>query len=133
MDGDIYQATFNRPNGILFGEDETTLYVTDFGTKNLRIISDVTLSTTDNSLKNSEVQLVPNPATDRLTIQISTSEAGDARLKVYDVLGKTLFSSELILNGNLASSNIDVSAWNSGTYFVEITSQNGAITKRFIR
>lgn len=133
IDGDISQATFNRPNGILFNEDETTLYITDFGSKNLRIISDVTLSAKDNKLKNSEVQLAPNPATDTLNIRINTSEIGDATLKVYDILGKTIFSSELILNGNLASSIVDVSAWNSGTYFVEITSRNGAITKRFIR
>ncbi|MEM7085619.1 MAG: T9SS type A sorting domain-containing protein [Bacteroidota bacterium] len=133
VDGDISQATFNRPNGILFSEDETKLYITDFGSKNLRIITGVTLSSRDNRLNESEVQLVPNPAVDLLNIQINTSEIGNATLKVYDVLGKTLFSSELILNGNLASSAVDVSAWNSGTYFVEITSQNGTITKRFIR
>lgn len=132
-DGDISQATFNRPNGILFSDDETILYITDFGSKNLRIITGVTLSANDNKLNTSDVQLVPNPATDRLNIQINTSEIGDATLIVYDVLGKTIFSSKLILNGNLASSIVDVSAWNSGTYFVEITSQNGAITKRFIR
>jgi len=132
-DGDISQATFNRPNGILFSDDENILYITDFGSKNLRIITGVTLSVNDNTLNRSDVQLVPNPATDKLNIRINTSEIGDASLKVYDVLGKTLFSSELILNGNLASSIVDVSAWNSGTYFVEITSQNGSITKRFIR
>lgn len=133
IDGDISQATFNRPNGILFSEDETTLYITDFGSKNLRIITGVTLSVGDNKIKNSEVQLYPNPSTDILNVRINTSEIGDATLKVYDILGKTLFSSELILNGNLASTTVDVSAWNSGTYFAEITSQNGAITKRFIR
>jgi len=133
VDGPISQATFNRPNGILFGEDGTTLYITDFGSKNLRIISGVTLSIHDNKLKNSEVQLAPNPATDRLNVRINTSEIGDATFKVYDVLGKTVFSSELLLNGNLATKDLDVSAWNSGTYFVEITSQKGVITKRFIR
>ncbi|MBL4662453.1 MAG: T9SS type A sorting domain-containing protein [Flavobacteriaceae bacterium] len=133
MDGDIAQATFNRPNGIAFSEDETTLYITDFGTKNLRIITGVVLSAGDISLKNSEVKLFPNPTTNLLNIQINTSETGSATLKVYDILGKTLFSSELILNGNLTSSKVDVSAWNSGTYFVEIISQNGSITKRFIR
>lgn len=131
-DGDLSQATFNRPNGILFSEDETTLYITDFGSKNLRIITGVTLSVSDDKLNKNEVQLFPNPAKDVLNVRINTSEIGDATLKVYDILGKTLFSSELILNGNLASSKLDVSAWNSGTYFVEITSQNGAITKRFI-
>ena len=132
-DGDISQATFNRPNGIAFSEDETILYITDFGSKNLRIITGVTLAANDNKLNTSDVQLAPNPAGDTLHIRINTSEVGDATLKVYDVLGKILFSSELILNGNLVSNKIDVSAWNSGSYFVEITTQNGAITKRFIR
>ncbi len=38
-DGDISEATFNLPNGILAGRDQKTLYVSDAGTKNLRIIT----------------------------------------------------------------------------------------------
>lgn len=38
-DGDISEATFNFPNGILASRDQKTLYVTDAGTSNLRIIS----------------------------------------------------------------------------------------------
>ncbi len=39
MDGDISEATFNFPNGILASRDQKTLYVSDAGTSNLRIIS----------------------------------------------------------------------------------------------
>ncbi|GAA4275239.1 SMP-30/gluconolactonase/LRE family protein [Aquimarina gracilis] len=38
-DGEISEATFNFPNGILASRDQKTLYVSDAGTKNLRIIS----------------------------------------------------------------------------------------------
>lgn len=37
-DGDISEATFNFPNGILASRDGKTLYVSDAGTSNLRII-----------------------------------------------------------------------------------------------
>ncbi len=39
QDGDITEATFNFPNGILASKDQKTLYVSDAGTKNLRVIS----------------------------------------------------------------------------------------------
>lgn len=38
-DGDISEATFNFPNGILASRDQKTIYVSDAGTKNLRIIT----------------------------------------------------------------------------------------------
>ncbi len=38
-DGDVSEATFNFPNGILSSRDQKTLYVSDAGTSNLRIIS----------------------------------------------------------------------------------------------
>ncbi|WP_299894426.1 hypothetical protein [uncultured Aquimarina sp.] len=37
-DGDISEATFNFPNGILASRNQKTLYVSDAGTSNLRII-----------------------------------------------------------------------------------------------
>ncbi len=39
VDGDISEATFNYPNGILASKDQKTLYISDAGTSNLRIIS----------------------------------------------------------------------------------------------
>ncbi|MBQ4818955.1 SMP-30/gluconolactonase/LRE family protein [Aquimarina sp. MMG016] len=38
-DGDLSEATFNFPNGIVASRDQKTLYVSDAGTNNLRIIS----------------------------------------------------------------------------------------------
>jgi len=38
QDGDVSEATFNFPNGILASRDGKTLYVSDAGTSNLRII-----------------------------------------------------------------------------------------------
>jgi len=37
-DGDISEATFNFPNGILASKDQKTLYVSDIATRNLRVI-----------------------------------------------------------------------------------------------
>lgn len=38
-DGDISEATFNFPNGIVASRDQKTLYISDAGTSNLRIIT----------------------------------------------------------------------------------------------
>lgn len=40
-DGDISEASFNQPNGIFFNKSNSTLYVTDFGSKKLRVITGI--------------------------------------------------------------------------------------------
>ena len=133
LDGDISVATFNRPNGILFNEAEDTMYITDFGSKNLRIISGIVLSTEDVTMNKSEVRLFPNPSESELNIRAITNDTDRFTVNVIDISGKAIFSSEGMPDGTIISESIDVSSWSQGLYLVEIISGNSTVTKKFIR
>ena len=131
MDGDIDQATFHTTNGIIFNEVEDTMYITDFGTKNIRVISDVILSFGEEVLNLKSLQLFPNPAI--TTLNVRTYVDGDYQLNVYNILGETVFSVEENFQNNSISKSIDISSLPSGVYLVKVTSQNITSVKRFIK
>jgi len=74
---------------------------------------------TDNSFK-----LYPNPAKTLVNITASTNVGIIATVKIYDLTGKTIYTSK----ANAASLAIDSSAFASGNYFVEVVSSANAKT-----
>lgn len=81
--------------------------------------SDITLA----SKKNTLVQITPNPAHEELKIELDSQIKGHANYKIFNQSGK-LISKEKIL-GN--SQTIDVSALNSGLYFLQLSDKNNAV------
>lgn len=89
-------------------------------------LESLTLST--NRFQTNEFSIAPNPAKNRLNI-ILPSGIANAKVAVFDVLGKMVYSGDI---SNLSSS-INVSNWNSGVYLVKVTSNDVTQTKRFIK
>jgi sugar lactone lactonase YvrE len=133
MDGDISVATFDRPNGILANAAGDVLYVTDFGSKNLRIISDVILAAEDLKFDESSFVVFPNPAQDSISVQGILSEANFCNILVFDVLGKEIYKRHVQIEAASIFETIDSSSWNSGVYFIQLTSGNSSIMKRIIK
>lgn len=73
---------------------------------------------------NSFIQVFPNPTSDFITVKLDKAEQFKSA-KIMDVLGK------IILTTNQAS--IDISNFESGIYFMEITTTEGKVVKRIIR
>ena len=133
MDGDISEATFNTPNGILFNDTGDTMYVTDFGTKNLRVISDIVLATNDIVLKKNSVQLWPNPSDGILNLTLDIQGASTYSLNIYNLLGQMLFSTDEEAEGSIISKKLTVDFLNSGVYFIKVSVDGNEITKQFIK
>ncbi|MEZ4777937.1 MAG: T9SS type A sorting domain-containing protein [Flavobacteriaceae bacterium] len=129
MDGDISVATFHTPNGILFDEPNDRILITDFGTKNLRIISGVTLGNDNFQWNNTAVAVVPNPVSSTFEIQFKDNVITTFGLKVYDGLGKLILDEENIR----PESKIDASSWNNGVYFLKIQTEKGIIQKKIVK
>jgi len=90
---------------------------------------DVLLGVTTNDIEDTLV-LYPNPVADLITIEKNSTTEIES-IAIHNTLGqlvKTLAGSELS-----SSSSIDVSALKTGTYFMEITSNNGKTTKKFVK
>ena len=70
----------------------------------------------------------PNPARERMNIDLNP-RIQNARLQVYDVLGKRVVDKEI----SDIDASVNVSSWNSGIYIVRVISGDLSETKRFVK
>lgn len=70
--------------------------------------------------------IYPNPVQNSLTVNLKDSET--ASLVIYNSIGQVVMSSEITQN-----SEINTSALNSGIYTIEIMTENGVATMKFIK
>ena len=93
-DGDASVARFNRPNGIAVSVTGDTMFISDFGSKSIRMITDldaVPTNSRDLSLAvSTTLEVVPNPATERFTITLDLPEKLEASLVLLDAEGKQI-------------------------------------------
>ncbi len=133
QDGDISEATFHTPNGIAFSDNEDTMYITDFGSKNLRVISDVVLATNSNELKKSEVIIYPNPVINKVNIETKIQNDSNYKIIVSDVLGKTIYTFEGVSENLKIETTINMESWNNGIYFLKLEVGKSMMTKKIIK
>ncbi|PQJ78028.1 choice-of-anchor V domain-containing protein [Polaribacter porphyrae] len=70
----------------------------------------------------------PNPARDRITIQLS-SESDETRVEFYDNLGKLALAQKITSTNN----KVDVNNLSSGIYILKVISDNKIGTQKFIK
>jgi hypothetical protein len=92
-------------------------------------ISVTTLVGINSYLENS-VTLYPNPAKEYVDIRVD-GDVNVTGLEVYDVYGKVVRT--VVGANNDSSIRINVSDLSAGMYFVRVTTEQGVVTKRFIR
>ena len=81
------------------------------------------------SLNNSTVKIYPNPAKDVVNIKIDVADITQPfQLKVYDVMGKMVYSSTL----TQLQSSINTHSWAKGVYTIELIQNNNSIHKKII-
>ncbi len=89
-------------------------------------------SITDDELFN----IYPNPATNQLTLNITSASTGSATVSIMNVLGETVLSYSPLLGRSLSLSKgeaLDISKLPAGIYFLEMKTENAIDTKRFIK
>lgn len=74
-----------------------------------------------------QVSLYPNPAQETVTLEVTRDMIG-ARIAVFDVLGKRVLQRSC----DKASTNVDVSACESGVYSVEVTLGDKKFVKKLV-
>src|SRR5690606_16783476 len=84
-----------------------------------RSLSDVTLGVA--SFERNKFSVYPNP-TSLGYVNITSNNADDMSVKVFDVLGKQ------VLNQTVSNNRLNVSSLNSGVYIIKISQNNATIT-----
>jgi hypothetical protein len=96
----------------------------------------VTADIIPNGVQNIEtltsVSIRPNPATDILQIEFKFSSPVAFSYSILDEVGREIIAYEKVTAANY-SSTIEVSALASGIYYVQLKSNNGTKTYKFIK
>ncbi len=72
-----------------------------------------------------DFKIYPNPVSDQLFI--SSENLQVENIRIYEISGKQ------VLNIERSETSIDVSQLTEGIYFIEVTSQEGTSSQRFIK
>lgn len=83
-------------------------------------VSNTSLVQVEELTTDMQIKLFPNPAQDKVNLQIGQPEE-IVQITVVDGTGKILSTFKSFVN------SIDVSAWNSGVYFVQFTTNQGGL------
>ena len=85
-------------------------------------------------LKNNEVSvsIFPNPSNGETNLRINAKTSSEAGITLVNVLGQTVYSRPVILNGGTNIIPLDVSGLAQGAYSVVIDSKNGASVKKLM-
>ncbi len=78
-----------------------------------------------------DVLIFPNPATSTARISLQRSTAAEAKIRVINWQGGTIYTAAVIINGNTV---IDLPAyqWPAGTYIIQIVTNNEVVNKKLI-
>jgi len=131
MDGDISEATYAFPAGILANHSGNTLYVSEFsGIGNIRKI---TRGNGNGKMPStSTVVVFPNPASNSIQIRMNQIEDGKYALKVYDFLGNQVHETQANSKDGALQDTISLIGWKVGIYEVIISNGNQRYAKKII-
>ena len=81
-----------------------------------------------------QVKVWPNPASDVINVQCTMNNVQVESIEVYDVYGKIVRTGvETFHETSLQTVQINVSGLAAGMYFVRVTTDQGVITKQFVK
>lgn len=84
----------------------------------------------DDPLHGIRLSAFPNPAHDRVHIDIEGEVQGDVRLKLLNLQGQAVWIGEGQMQGNSWHKELDVSSFSSGLYLVQLSTLKGVVTTK---
>lgn len=78
--------------------------------------------------------IAPNPTTGQTSINYKLDNASIVSIKVLDITGKIVYTSnEGTQTSGSHTVSLDASSYTTGLYYVTVTTENGAVTKKLIK
>ncbi len=79
------------------------------------------------------ISLMPNPATDNVTLELNLGGTEDVKITITDMAGKLVSSQKAALNNGVNKIVVPVQNLNAGVYFIQVASKNKSIHSRFVK
>lgn len=123
VDGSATVARFTTPNGIVANATGDTIYISEYNTRRLRMITDFTA---ENPIVSSSptIQLYPNPCSEKLNLTVNPSDLPYS-LRIVDLTGKVIYQMDAVVDSTV---ELDLSAFKTGSYVVEIQSPHSKMS-----
>ncbi|HEY6062939.1 MAG TPA: T9SS type A sorting domain-containing protein, partial [Chitinophagaceae bacterium] len=78
-----------------------------------------------------EVLISPNPASNTTRISLQRSTVAEAKIRVINWQGGSVYAAAVIINGNTII-DLPVYQWPAGTYIVQVVTNNEVVNKKLI-
>ncbi|MES2380991.1 MAG: DUF4397 domain-containing protein [Bacteroidota bacterium] len=82
--------------------------------------------------KQNELLLYPNPVKETLNVVFTSKSNQEAAINIIDLRGAIVKSEKVNLRNSLNEISLNVSNLNAGIYFVQLTTNEGVVTKKLI-
>ncbi len=137
--GNTWQILGNElPNVVVTDLDyhaaTSTLVAATYGRSMYSYQFDYEVSTEELTLLQKTLQIYPNPASEKITIQFDKEHSAPHQIELFDVNGRLVKS---IFKGRLQQENVeletDISALSSGTYFIKVQVKGQTFSKQLIK
>ncbi|MEZ5059770.1 MAG: T9SS type A sorting domain-containing protein [Saprospiraceae bacterium] len=131
-DGGRDVAKFNQPNGLRFSSTLDTLYVSDYGSRRVRMITDLDqpASLGSSFIPEASFQVNPNPVSNQSFVFFEIERPAELEIAVNDLNGKNVGK---IWRGNLLPGNHNFPLPEiiiPGTYIVQVSEKGQVLTSR---
>ena len=124
-------SAYNNTNDVIIRFKATSAYGNNLFLDNINI-TDV-ISITNVAKEAAEVRIMPNPVSSQMTLEFTMENTADANINIVNALGQQV---QQVANGSFSGTNVlevNTSELAAGVYFVNIVTEQGKTTKRFVR
>ena len=80
-----------------------------------------------------DFKVYPNPVAKNLTIEMFQTNAGTARIQIYDLLGQEIFSEEVSGEADVLHHDIDLSTQRAGVYVLKAEYGEKTVSRKFFK
>jgi hypothetical protein len=80
-----------------------------------------------------KIVLSPNPTNGKLKLETGNLNGGEIKIRVLDVLGKEVFSTQFTNSDETNVHEMDLSNLINGIYFLQVNTDRGSVVKKFIK
>ncbi|QGY45956.1 T9SS type A sorting domain-containing protein [Maribellus comscasis] len=108
-----------------------------WGHKKVLLYENLEKTVTPNSTINkkevpTKLKVYPNPASDKITIDLKTQGSGAINIKVFNSNGIMVYHNSKNIDGRLFTAAISTQRWETGIYFIKIQTREEVLTDKFL-
>lgn len=130
---EVGNAGISDPQTSFFFDYSNSVWYYQTGTPFVRLNFDPNVGLTESTSEMSVASVYPNPTSGETNIQFNVATASTVTFHVTDMTGKVVYSTTNAIQAGSNNVSFDASTYSNGIYYLTLSSDNGTVTKKFIK